>query len=483
MLKTLFNWILKTLFGVKTETNDVEITMNDQFAQEYRAIEEINFTSIFANKLANFAVSDSTANIVGNNKRTQMLTDTLNLAMARGKKIVGMQLGYGGVCIVPYIDNGQLLYTLVEQNRLTIDQISGEKITGATLLAEQKTITSGSISDTYFRWVNYKIENNVLIMVQKYTDQQGSEIDVSLIPEWANINPEERIMNVDRVLFGYIKSPINNRISNDKYGVPITFGCQHTINEIKDCLKQIAREFMLKEAFVGIDERMFGKDSQGRSKLPRNGLFKTFKSDSDADFFQEFSPAIRESSYYARLQELYTRLEKEIGVSKGFLTDMESSNATATEIRRAMYDTFTLVNDIRKNFEKGMEDFIYACNVLANRYNLSPLGDYELAFNWDYSLLTDTQEEFNHYIQGVSQGVIKKEELRNWIIPNETIEESKKAIEEIEESTPNVDKLLSDNPDDSQDNQDSKEEKDDKDNKDDKSQDDDKDDKEKSKKE
>jgi A118 family predicted phage portal protein len=466
MLKTLFNWILKTLFGVKTETNNTEMTMNDKFAQEYRAIDEINFTSIFANKLANFAVSDSTVNIVGNNKRTEMLTDTLNLAMTRAKKIVGMQLGYGGVCIVPYIDNGKLLYTLVEQDRLTIDQISGEKITGATLLAEQKTITSGSISNTYFRWVNYTIENNVIIMRQKYTDQQGSEIDVNLIPEWASINPEERIMNVDRVLFGYTKSPINNRIGNDKYGVPITFGCDHTIAEIKECLKQIAREFALKEAFVGIDERMFGKDSQGRSKLPRNGLFKTFKSDTDTDFFQEFSPAIRESSYYARLQELYTRLEKEIGVSKGFLTDMESSNATATEIRRAMYDTFTLVNDIRKNFEKGMEDFIYACNVLANRYNLSPLGDYELAFNWDYSLLTDTQEEFNHYIQGVSQGVISKAELRNWIIPNETLEESKKAIEEIEEETPSVDKLLVDEKDDADNDKDKQNNKED--NKDDK---------------
>lgn len=444
MLKTLFNWILKTLFGVTTETNNNEMTMNDQFAQEYRAIDEINFTNIFANKLANFVVSDSTANIEGNNKRTQMLSDTLELAMSKGKKIVGMQLGYGGVCLVPYIDNGKLLYTLVEQDRLTIDQVSGEKITGATLLAEQKTITSGSISDTYFRWVNYTIENNVIIMRQKYTDQQGSEIDVSLIPEWASINPEERIMNVDRVLFGYIKSPVNNRIGNDKYGVPITFGCKKTIDEIKDCLKQIAREFALKEAFVGVDERMFGKDSQGRPKLPRNGLFRTFKSDSDTDFFQEFSPAIRESSYYARLQELYTRLEKEVGVSKGFLTDMESSNATATEIRRAMYDTFTLVNDIRKNFEKGMEDFIYACNVLANRYNLSPLGDYKLLFDWDYSLLTDTQEEFNHYIQGVSQGVISKAELRNWIISSESLEESKKAIEEIKNETPSVDQLLSD---------------------------------------
>ena len=108
MLKTLFNWILKTLFGVTTETNNKEMNDNERYAQEYREIEDINFTSIFANKLANMSMSDSTANIVGNNKRTQMLADTLELAMSRGKKIVGMQLGYGGVCIVPYIDKGQL---------------------------------------------------------------------------------------------------------------------------------------------------------------------------------------------------------------------------------------------------------------------------------------------------------------------------------------------------------------------------------------
>lgn len=463
MLKSLWNFILKVLFNTKTETNNIEMTMNEKFAQDYRAIEEINFTSIFANKLANFVVSDSTVDIVGSSKRTQMLTDTLNLVMGKSKKIVGMQLGYGGICLVPYINNSEILYTIVEQDRLTIDKKDGEKITGATLLAEQKTITYGSITDTYFRWVNYKIENGILTMTQKYTDKQGSEIDVSNIPEWASINPVEMIMNVDRVLFGYIQSPINNRIGNDKYGVPITFGCEHTIAEIKECLRQIAREFALSEKFVGVDVSMFDKDSQGRPKLPKNGLFKTFRSDTD-DFFQEFSPAIRESSYYARLQELYTRLEKEIGVSKGFLTDMETSNATATEIKRAMYDTFTLVADIRKCFEKGLQDFIYACNVLANRYNLSPLGDYELAFNWDYSLLTDTEVEFNHYMQGVSQGVIKKEELRQWIIPNETLEESKKAIEEIEQATPSIDNLLNDEKDEEEPKKDKKEVEDEDDN-------------------
>lgn len=444
MLKTLWNWILKNLFGVRTETNNAEQTMNDKFAKEYRSIEEINFTNIFANKLANYSASDSSANIIGNNKRAEALEEVLQLVMKKSKKIIGMQLGYGGVCIVPYIKSGKLLYTIVEQERLTIDETEGEKITGATLLAEQKTITNGSISDTYFRWVNYKIENGTLIMQQKYTDVQGSEIDVSNIPEWGMINPQEIITNVDRVLFGYIKSPVNNRIGNDKFGVPVTYGCDKTIEEIKDCLRQIAREFKLKEAFIGVDEKMFRKDNKGKSILPVSGLFKTFKSDSDNDFFQEFSPAIRDSSYYARLEELFTRLEKEVGVSRGFLTNMESSNATATEIKRALYDTFTLVADIRKNFEKGVEDFIYACNVLANRYGLSPLGDYEIAFNWDYALLTDSTEEFNHYSQGVSLGVIKKAELRNWIIPSETLEQSEKAIQEIEEETPSINKLLQD---------------------------------------
>lgn len=442
MFKTLWNKLL-SIFRVKTETNDIDMTMNDKFASEYRAIDEINFTSIFANKLANFVTSDSSANIENVNARSKQLNDTLQLVMNKAKKIVGMQLGYGGVCIVPYINKGQILYTIVEQDRLTIDEKMGEKITGATILAEEKTVTNGSIVEHYLRWVNYKIdENNTLTMEQKFTDQQGFEIDISEIPEWATINPIETIKNVDRVLFGYIQSPVNNRIGNDNYGVPITFGCDDTIKEIKECLKQIAREYKLKEVFIGADDRMFGADN----RLPRNGLFKKLKTDSD-DFFEIFSPEIRDSSYYNRLNELFTRLEKQICVSKGFLTDMESNNATATEIKRAMYDTFTLVNDTRKCFEKGIEDFIYGCNVLANRYGLSPIpsDNYKINFNWDYSLLTDTNEEFNHYSIGVSQGVISKAELRNWIIPNETLEESEKKVQEIKEESPSIDELLGTN--------------------------------------
>ena len=59
-------------------------------------------------------------------------------------------------------------------------------------------------------------------------------------------------------------------------------------------------------------------------------------------------------------------------------------------------------------------------------------------------LFEDTQETFNQYIQGISQGVVSKAELRQFIFSNESIEDSEKAVEKIESETDSVDKLLSD---------------------------------------
>ena len=150
---------------------------------------------------------------------------------------------------------------------------------------------------------------------------------------------------------------------------------------------------------------------------------------------------------------MYSRLEKEIGTSAGILTEIETANATATAIKRALYDTLTIVDDLRDNLEQGFDDFFKACDVLANAYNVVPSGTFEISFDWDLSLLEEPSETYNQYVQGVSQGVVKKEELRQFIFSDETLEESKKAIEEIEEETPSVDKLLNDEEDNDKDKQ------------------------------
>ena len=433
MFQKFIMWIFR-LFNIQSQTTQKEVEDNQKYAVEYERIDEINFNSIFSNKLANYVINDSNVNITGENARVDLLDKTTQSMWKKAKKITSMGFGYGGVILVPYVKSGKIYYNIVSQSRVTIDEVEGENIIGATIIADKKTINKGiGNSKTYYRLTNYKVRNGNIEITQKFTDENGHEVEV---PDfWKNIELKKVITGVDRALFGYIKSPINNRKTDDKYGVPITYGCDSTIAEIKETMKQLFREYKLKETFVGADSTMF----DGKDKLPLNGLFKKIDAGDDT-FFEVFDPAFR--PYTERLQELFKRLEHEIGTSAGILSEVNTANATATEIKRSMYDTFTIVDDMRSNIEKGIEDFLYSANVLANAYNLTPQGEYEVSFDWDYSLLEDSQEAFSQLITAQSKGIVSEVEVRQWLKPDETIEDSQKAIEEIKASEPTVEDLV-----------------------------------------
>jgi hypothetical protein len=421
------------VFKVDTQTTQKEVEDNQVYAREYERIDDINFNAIFSNKLANYVINDSNVNLTGENARVDLLDNTLQSMWKRAKKIISMGFGYGGVVLVPYVKGGKIYYNIVPQNRLTIDETEGDLITGATILAERKIITGTISKKVYLRWTNYKVQNGNLEITQQFTDEDGNKIPV---PDfWKNIQEKQIITGVDRCLFGYLKSPVNNRRGYDKYGVPITYGCESTIAEIKDTLKQLYREYKLKETFVGADVTMFN----GKNALPANGLFKKVDAGKD-DFFEVFDPAFR--PYTERLQELYKRLEHEIGTSYGILSEVTTQNATATEVKRAMYDTFTIVDDMRSNVEKAIDDFLYSANVLANAYNLSPQGEYKVGFDWDYSLLEDSQEAFTQLITAQGKGIISEVEVRQFLKPDETLEDAQAKIDEIKYNEPSVEQII-----------------------------------------
>ena len=57
-------------------------------------------------------------------------------------------------------------------------------------------------------------------------------------------------------------------------------------------------------------------------------------------------------------------------------------------------------------------------------------------------MLEDTQTEWSQLTWANNKGIVSKVELRQWLYPDETLEESQKAIQEIEEQEPSVDDLL-----------------------------------------
>lgn len=430
MFMKFWNKVL-ALFGKKQLSDDLLIQANDKFTYDYENINDINFTAIFANKLANITISDSNIDVVGDNKRAELLQETLKRLKKKLKKIVARDLGTGGVLVVPYVNRNKIYFNVITQNRFLINKMIGDDIVDCTIMAEHIVRNR----EHYYRWADYTLENNNLYIRYRST-LDGEPIEMTLIPEWTNIE-NMSVTNVDKMPFMYIKSPIDNRKEMDKYGAPITYGCDKQIAKIIKDLEQIDREYSLKEAFVGADSTMF----KGDDALPTNGLYKKINAGED-NFWEVFDPAFRDTSYYNKLMNDFALLEKAVGTDRGILTEPLSTYQNKDEARRANQNTFSIIDDVRDSLEEGLRDFLYACDVLANYFGLGPQGEYELSTDWSYTILEDSTQEFSQLCQGESRGVIRKAELRQYLKPNETLEEAQAVIDEIKKESPKTQDLL-----------------------------------------
>lgn len=440
-IKSLWDKIL-AFFKKKTSTTNGEYQKNELYNMQYQDILGINYNAIFSTKLSNYCANESNINIEGENKRAKYLDEIAQQIWDDRKRIFNRMLGTGGVFVIPYYAKGAMQYNIVPQFRVSINEIIGKKIVSMTVLSDVYIEKNGFTKNMFYRWTDYTIENGMEFIRQRYTDENGSGVVKPMI--WVDIQDEMVIPGVEKITAGYFKSPIDNRQNKDDYGVPITYGCESTIREIKDTLKQIIDEYEAKRVFIGIDYTMFKKDKNGNDILPDSPLYRKFNSDKD-EMWEIFDPAFRDSAYMTRLDELYARLEKQIGTSRGILTEVETEQATATAIRKALYDTFTIVGDTRNAFEKGMTDLLDGINVLANYYGITPMGEYEISFDWSYDLLESTEETFSQLMQGLSRGVVKEVEIRQFLYPDETLEEAEKAVEEIKENEPDVNSFFGNN--------------------------------------
>lgn len=429
--KNLWYFILR-IFGInKQQSSSIDIDKNDDYNRAYEDIDHINFTSIFANKLSTLVCSDSDVSITGD-KRGEYLDEVSNrLWNEAGKRIVSRVLGVGGAVIVPYVKDGVVLFNVINQNRLHINERLGNKITNATIMADTTKIND----NRYYRWANYNLIDGKCEITSRVTDDEGKPVSVG----WGEVD-DIVITGVDRLPFAYIKSPIDNRRMNNDYGVPITYGCEEIINNITTCLKQIADEYEMKRVRLQVDKRMFKKDAQG-NPIVADSLFMAGDNVTNDNMFNIFDPSIRDSSYFNRLNELFELLEKQIGTSKGILTTPETRGATATEIKASMYDTWALVTDIRKALEQAWDDFVKACDVLVNCYNLAPMGEYETAWSWDTSLIENSNETWVQYQQAQAIGVVSKAEVRQWLT-GEPLDEAQEHVDEIKENEPSLASLM-----------------------------------------
>ena len=434
--------IIRALFGKKS-INDTDDKQDARNREKYEDTRRISFDAIFATALANKAVSDSTMEVKDaagkDSRRSEWIAGGIKQVWANNKAVVAQALGKGGKVLVPYVSNGVAFVDAIDQSRMVITATRGNEISGASILAD----ICNSNGTVYYRFADYTLENGVHTIRNRATTEAGAEVSLEEIPEWSGIAPEIVIDGVERLLFGYLKCPADSRKDKQIRGVPITYGADEIITDIYECLDDMKREYRLKRPFVGADERLFGKNNQ----LPDNGLFKKMAPSglSNDSFWQIYDPAIRDSSYLARFQQLCGLLESAVGVSPGILTEPRTANATATEIKQANAATFAMVDSIRENVETAFKQLAYALDVLAEYYGATPagaFGDWQIVWDWDMSMMEASTETFNQLSELESRGLILPERVVAWVT-GMALEEAKKEVDAAKAIQPKtVDVLL-----------------------------------------
>lgn len=262
------------------------------------------------------------------------------------------------------------------------------------------------------------------------------EIPLSQVTQWSQLEPEATVKNTGGQMFGWYKVAAANSVDVDS---PMGASCFcKARNIIKEADLQYSRllwEYEGSELAIDVDPTVLRpkKAAGGGVEMPKlnERLFRAVDADKgDRDLYNIFSPAIRDSSILNGLNQLLMRIEDQCGLARGTISDANTEARTATELRIVKQRSYTTVADNQAALERCLKDVIRAMDVYASLYGLAPEGEYDVSFEWDDSIITDTEQQMGERMMLLNSGIISKSEFREWYF-GETQAQANAAIEAI----------------------------------------------------
>ena len=367
----------------------------------------------------------------------------------------------GGLVIKPYIhikkvvENGKP----VEKTDLEVEFIQADgfyplAFNGSGDITEAAFVQTKIDKNTIYRRLEHHIlqgttvtvrnrafaSQNTQTQINMNDTELGKEIPLNSVPEWADLEPETKIENVDRLLFAYFKMPEANTIDTlSPLGVS---GYARAVDQIREADYQFSRmlwEFEATEAAIDVDRDALldVKDNKGRyhyvNATLQQRLFRPIDL-GESNTYQPYLPSIRDVSIINGLNNILMRIEDICSLSRGTLSDVSAEARTATELKILKQRSYQANVGIQQALEHALKDVIYVMNVYATLYKIVPEGEYEASFEWDDSILVDIESELGKRITLMQNGLSSKLELRMWYF-GETEEQAREALAKVKEES------------------------------------------------
>ncbi len=386
----------------------------------------------------------------GSGARAEYLDAQLQPLMYRMHNAVQLAAASGQVILRPFVLGGRFYFDIVGPGRFFPTRFAPDDQVMAGYFADYRDVGDYS----YTRLELFDCDGQTLTIRNKayrsVGETLGTEIPLTTVPAWAELEPEVTIQGVKKPLFGCIKMPFANTV-DDASPLPVSVyaGAMDSIMEFDRVYTEMIYELHSGKRKRIIERQAIHNDRKG-GKGAHAGLFGIgYRDISTDDYivldpmeqakpFDDYSPAIRTAEYMTGLKAILHMVENQCHLSPGTMAIDERTGAvTATQVisqDRTTYNTCSAIQ--QQGVTQGLLDVIEAMDALCHLDGLAPSGSLEPSITYGDSIFEDTQQEFARRLQMVQAGVLKPEKLLEWYF---SVDEETAEKEYLAEQTQAVD--------------------------------------------
>ena len=368
--------------------------------------------------------------------RAAFLNEQIQKAVAKMRIETEFAVAKGGMVFKPYVDGDDLAIDFVQADQFY--PIAFDSNGGLTSCVFADSRRLGILFFTRLEYHALEGEKYTIRNAAFQSSSQndlGHQVKLTDVPDWAELEEETVLTGIERPLFAYFKYPLANNIDpTSALGVSCFSRATEEIEQADRQWSDLLWEFESGKRALYVDELAFGRDDKGKPILPNKRLYRTLNQGSEVgndDLFEEWSPTFREKEILNGLEAILRKIEFKCGIAYGTLSNPTVIEKTATEIKTAQQRTYATITDTQKALQNALEQLLYAMNVWTTLYSLAPDGEYQAVYNFDDSLVSDSNIKFLQDSQALGLGVISKVEfrMRNY---GESEEVAKRAVAKIQ---------------------------------------------------
>lgn len=388
-------------------------------------VKSLNLPAAIASEIAR-AVTLELKVVVAGSPRADFLSEQLQMVVSKLRQQMEYGAAKGGLMMKPYVSGKTLLVDFVQADCFYPISFDASGNITAVVFSDQRQV--GGKFYTRLEYHNM-VAGGCEIKNQAYKSDSvnvlGTECALTDVDVWKNLVPEATVQKVDKPLYAYFRFPAANNIdSTSPLGVSCYARAVDLIQQADEQWSNLLWEFESGKRAMYVDELAFGKDTNGKPLLPIKRLYRTIGSDAPVDqtkLFEEWSPDLREQNILAGLEAILRKVEFNCGLSYGTLSNPATIDKTATELKISQQRYYALVTDIQKVLKTCLEQLLSVMDVWATLSKLAPKGSFEATYDFDDSVVTDTEAQMAQDRQTVTMAAMPKVEFlkRNYGLSEE----------------------------------------------------------------